>query len=88
MMTVVTQVTLKPGREPEWDSAMRDRLAAAHGRPEPAVTVEGRGTIRAATLARARLGDAAALVNDRAVTDPQEPLVAGDVVRVAGARER
>ena len=33
MMTVVTQVTLKPGREPEWDSAMRDRLAAAHGRP-------------------------------------------------------
>jgi heme-degrading monooxygenase HmoA len=33
MMTVVTQVTLKPGSEPEWDAAMRDRLSAAHERP-------------------------------------------------------
>jgi heme-degrading monooxygenase HmoA len=33
MMTVITQVTLKPGREPEWDAAMRDRLSAARGRP-------------------------------------------------------
>jgi heme-degrading monooxygenase HmoA len=32
MMTVVTQVTLKPGCEPEWDAAMRERLAAAKGR--------------------------------------------------------
>lgn len=62
--------------------------AAAHARPEPPVTVAGRGKVRAATLARAGLGDIAALVNDRAVTDPQEPLAAGDVVRIAGARER
>jgi heme-degrading monooxygenase HmoA len=33
MMTVVTEVTLKQGREPEWDAAMRERLSAAHGRP-------------------------------------------------------
>jgi heme-degrading monooxygenase HmoA len=33
MMTVVTQVTLKQGCEPEWDAAMRERLAAASGRP-------------------------------------------------------
>jgi len=32
-MTVVTQVTLKTGCEPEWDAAMRDRLSAAPGRP-------------------------------------------------------
>ena len=31
MMTVVTQVTLKAGCEPEWDAAMRERLAAARG---------------------------------------------------------
>jgi heme-degrading monooxygenase HmoA len=33
MMTVITEVTLKAGSEPEWDAAMRDRLTAAHGRP-------------------------------------------------------
>ena len=33
MMTVVTHVTLKSGSEPEWDAAMRERLAAAGGRP-------------------------------------------------------
>ena len=32
MMTVVTHVTLKAGCEPEWDAAMRERLAAAKGR--------------------------------------------------------
>jgi heme-degrading monooxygenase HmoA len=31
MMTVVTHVTLKSGCEPEWDAAMRERLAAAKG---------------------------------------------------------
>ena len=31
MMTVITHVSLKPGREPEWDNAMRDRLEAARG---------------------------------------------------------
>ena len=29
MMTVITHVTLTPGREPEWDAAMRDRLETA-----------------------------------------------------------
>ncbi|MBV9893432.1 MAG: antibiotic biosynthesis monooxygenase [Chloroflexi bacterium] len=33
MMTIVTHVTLKQGAEPEWDAAMRERLAAATGRP-------------------------------------------------------
>ena len=29
MMTIVTHVKLKQGAEPEWDAAMRQRLAAA-----------------------------------------------------------
>ena len=33
MMTVVTHVTLKSGCEPEWDAAMRERLAAAGEKP-------------------------------------------------------
>ena len=57
--------------------------AAARARPEPLVTVEGRGALLAATLARAGIGDGAALVNDRPAADPQEPLAAGDVVRFA-----
>ncbi len=32
-MTVITQVSLKPGVEPEWDQAMRDRLGAATDQP-------------------------------------------------------
>jgi heme-degrading monooxygenase HmoA len=31
MMTVITEVKLKAGSEPEWDAAMRDRLTAARG---------------------------------------------------------
>lgn len=31
MMTVITQVSLKPGSEPDWDRAMRERLSAAQG---------------------------------------------------------
>jgi heme-degrading monooxygenase HmoA len=31
MMTIVTYITLKEGAEPEWDAAMRERLAAAKG---------------------------------------------------------
>ena len=58
--------------------------AAAHARPEPLVTVEGRGAVRAATLARTGVGDVAALVNGRATSDPQEPLARGDVVQLAG----
>jgi heme-degrading monooxygenase HmoA len=33
MMTIVTHVTLREGSEPEWDAAMRDRLAAAADKP-------------------------------------------------------
>ena len=33
MMTVITQVALTSGAEPEWDQAMRERLKAAQGRP-------------------------------------------------------
>jgi heme-degrading monooxygenase HmoA len=32
MMTILTHVTLKEGCEPEWDAAMRERLAAATDR--------------------------------------------------------
>jgi heme-degrading monooxygenase HmoA len=31
MMTIVTHMTLHEGAEPEWDRAMRDRLAGANG---------------------------------------------------------
>ena len=33
MMTIVTEVTLREGSEPEWDAAMRARLSAVRGRP-------------------------------------------------------
>jgi heme-degrading monooxygenase HmoA len=33
MMTIVTHVKLKEGSEPEWDAAMRERLAAAMDKP-------------------------------------------------------
>jgi heme-degrading monooxygenase HmoA len=33
MMTTVTHVKLTEGAEPEWDAAMRERLAAAKDRP-------------------------------------------------------
>jgi heme-degrading monooxygenase HmoA len=33
MMTIVTRVTLKEASEPEWDAAMRARLAAARRQP-------------------------------------------------------
>jgi heme-degrading monooxygenase HmoA len=33
MMTIVTHVVLREGAEPEWDSAMRERLAAARHQP-------------------------------------------------------
>jgi heme-degrading monooxygenase HmoA len=33
MMTIVTHVALKPGSEPEWDTAMRERLSAAADKP-------------------------------------------------------
>ncbi len=51
---------------------------AARARPAPEVAVAGRGTVRAATLGAA--GEGPATVNGRAVSDPEEPLVAGDEV--------
>ena len=62
--------------------------AAAHARPEPLVTLDGGGTIRAATLARAGVpGDGgAALVNGRPASDPQEPLADGDELRFVARR--
>jgi heme-degrading monooxygenase HmoA len=33
MMTILTHVTLKEGCAPEWDAAMRERLAAAREQP-------------------------------------------------------
>ena len=32
MMTIVTHVTLTQGREPEWDTTMRERMSAAAAR--------------------------------------------------------
>ncbi len=57
---------------------------AARARPAPPVTVVGEGDVRAATLAQA--GDGAARINGVAVSDPQEPLVAGDEVAFAMRR--
>jgi len=84
----------------EWDPDLRSlhnlnepaAYEAALALPEPLVTVQGRGPLRAATLGRAgragRAGGAGgvgpgATVNGRPASDPQEPLVAGDVVRLA-----
>jgi heme-degrading monooxygenase HmoA len=33
MMTIVTHITLREGTEPDWDAAMRERLAAAADKP-------------------------------------------------------
>jgi len=33
MITIITHVGLKKGAEPEWDMAMRERLASARQRP-------------------------------------------------------
>lgn len=68
--------------DPQLDSLLNlnepAEYEAARARPAPLVTVVGFGDVRAATLAQA--GDGAATVNGVAVSDPQEPLVAGDVV--------
>ena len=33
MMTVVTHIEIEEGREPDWDAAMRERVAAAKQQP-------------------------------------------------------
>lgn len=68
--------------DPQLDSLLNlnepAEYEAARARPAPLVTVVGRGDVRAATLAAA--GEGAATINGRAASDPEEPLVAGDVV--------
>ena len=54
---------------------------AARARPAPEVTIIGRGGVRAATLGAA--GEGRASVNGRALSDPLEPLVAGDEIAFA-----
>ncbi|MDQ3723558.1 MAG: NTP transferase domain-containing protein, partial [Actinomycetota bacterium] len=56
---------------------------AVHGRQPPAVSVDGR-ECRAAILAQAGAGPAR--INGHAVDDPEEPLVAGDVVLFASTQ--
>lgn len=58
---------------------------AARARPAPPVTVVGRGDLRAATLGAA--GEGGAMIDGRAVTDPDEPLAAGDVVAFVARRD-
>ena len=68
--------------DPALDSLLNlnepEEYEAARARPAPRVTVIGRGDVRAATLSAA--GEGAATVNGRATSDPEEPLVGGDVV--------
>ena len=33
MMTIITETTLEPGQEPEWDRALRERLEDARNQP-------------------------------------------------------
>jgi len=74
--------------DPQLDSLLNlnepAEYAAARARPAPVVSVVGDGDVRAATLAAA--GEGAAKLNGVAVSDPQEPLVAGDVVAFAMRR--
>ncbi|HVF79896.1 MAG TPA: molybdenum cofactor guanylyltransferase [Solirubrobacteraceae bacterium] len=57
---------------------------AVRARPAPQVSVVGRGDVRAATVGAA--GEGAATVNGRPVSDPEEPLAAGDVLAFARRR--
>jgi molybdenum cofactor guanylyltransferase len=74
--------------DPQLDSLLNlnepAEYAAARARPAPVVSVVGDGDVRAATLAAA--GEGPAKLNGVAVSDPQEPLVAGDVVAFAMRR--
>jgi molybdopterin-guanine dinucleotide biosynthesis protein A len=72
--------------DPDLDSLLNlndpDDYEAARARPAPLVAVDGHGALRAATLGAS--GSGPATVNGRPCSDPQEPLVAGDVVRFDG----
>jgi molybdenum cofactor guanylyltransferase len=74
--------------DPQLDSLLNlnepAEYAAACARPAPVVSVVGDGDVRAATLAAA--GEGAAKLNGITVSDPQEPLVAGDVLAFAMRR--
>lgn len=71
--------------DPQLDSLRglndREAYAAARARDAPEVTIRGRGVVRAATLGAAGVGPAT--IGKRAVEDPEEPLVAGDVLNLA-----
>jgi len=68
--------------DPQLDSLLNlnepAEYAAARARPAPLVSVVGDGDVHAATLATA--GEGTAKLNGVTVSDPQEPLVAGDVL--------
>jgi len=74
--------------DPQLDSLLNlnepGEYEAARARPAPVVSVVGDGDVRAATLAAA--GEGAAKLNGVAVSDPQEPLVAGDMLAFAMRR--
>jgi molybdenum cofactor guanylyltransferase len=74
--------------DPRLDSLLNlnepEEYAAARARPAPVVSVVGDGDVHAATLAAA--GEGAAKLNGVVVSDPQEPLVAGDVLAFAMRR--
>lgn len=59
---------------------------AARARPAPRVSVVGRGDVHAATLGAA--GEGAATIDGRRAADPEDPLVAGDVVAFAMRRRQ
>lgn len=69
--------------DPDLDSLLNlnepGEYAAARARAAPDITLAGSGTTAAATLAG--LGGGHVTINGRPAGDPQDPLVAGDVVR-------
>ena len=74
--------------DPQLDSLLNlnepAEYEAARARPAPLVTVVGAGDVRAATLLAA--GEGTATINGQPVSDPGEPLVAGDVLAFAMQR--
>jgi molybdopterin-guanine dinucleotide biosynthesis protein A len=68
--------------DPQLDSLLNlnepQEYEAARARPAPQVSIVGSGEVLAATLGTA--GEGAATINGRATRDPEEPLVAGDLV--------
>ena len=89
MMTIVTRVKLKEGSEPEWDAALRERLAAAKDQPGwiggqllmPLDTLNERviiGTWQSRADWEAWHADEAFTIKQRPLTRPCGPAVTGD----------